>query len=335
MKQAVNKEKVDVLIIGAGPIGMACGIEAKKRTLSYLILDKGTLVNSLYHYPLGMTFFSTSEKLEIGEVPFISHNPKPTRSEALEYYRRVAMSWDLNVGLYEKVEKVTTNKEGHTVKTSKRTITAENVILATGFYDIPHMLGIPGEDLPKVHHYYKEPHPYYGQRIVIIGAANSAVDAALETYRKGAEVTMVIREDKIKDTVKYWVKPDIENRIKEGSIQAHFNSSVTEITPHTVKIKTPEKELEIQNDFVLAMTGYEPNYTFLKNMGIRIRNEAPFVPDYDPSTMETNVSGIYLAGVICGGMETNKWFIENSRVHAEMILEDITQKRAITSALPK
>ncbi len=317
----------DVLIIGAGPIGLACGIKAQEAGLSHIIVDKGTLVNSIYNYPYGMTFFSTSEKLEIGGIPFISHNPKPTRMEALEYYRRVATSKKLHTSLYNAVKSVDKNKDRFVVKTEKEEITTENVVLATGFYDLPHLLGIPGEDLPMVTHYYKEPHPYYDQKLVIIGAANSAVDAALECYRKGAkEVTMVIRESEIRDTVKYWVKPDIENRIKEGSIKAYFESEVTAIRENAVDIKIPEGNVTIDMDFLLAMTGYEPNYDFIKSMGINIKQEFPNAPLYNPDNMETNVAGIFLAGVVCGGMETNKWFIENSRVHAEMIMEHIISK---------
>lgn len=323
-------QNIDVLIIGAGPIGLACGIKAESEGLSYLIVDKGTLVNSLYHYPYGMTFFSTSDKLEIGGVPFISHNPKPTRMEALEYYRRVASSHKLNTSLYNAVKKVEKNENGFKVNTEKFEIQTENIIVATGFYDLPHKLGIPGEDLPKVTHYYKEAHPYYDMKLAIVGAANSAVDAALECYRKGAkEVTMVIREEEIRKTVKYWVKPDIENRIKEGSIKAYFQSEITAIRENEIDIKTPEGNITIENDFVLAMTGYEPNYDFLSKMGVKKIEESPFAPVYDAKSMETNVEGVYLAGVICGGMETNKWFIENSRVHADMIMAHIKSKRTI------
>lgn len=323
-------QNIDVLIIGAGPIGLACGIKAKADGLSYLIIDKGTLVNSLYHYPYGMTFFSTSDKLEIGGVPFISHNPKPTRMEALEYYRRVASSQELNTSLYNEVKSVQKNASGFKITTKKFDLQTENIIVGTGFYDLPHKLGIPGEDLPKVSHYYKEAHPYYDMNLAIIGAANSAVDAALECFRKGAkEVTMVIREDVIRHTVKYWVKPDIENRIKEGSIKAYFESEVTAIREEEIDIKTPTGNISIANDFVLAMTGYEPNYEFLSQLKVEKNNESPFAPVYNSESMETNVEGIYLAGVICGGMETNKWFIENSRVHADMIMEHIKSKKAI------
>jgi thioredoxin reductase (NADPH) len=320
-------ENYDLIIVGAGPIGLACGIEAKRAGLKYRIIEKGCLVNSLYHYPLNMTFFSTSERLEIGAVPFISHQPKPNRFEALEYFRRVTMSWELDVSLYEKVNAVQPVANLHEVQTNKRTYKAKAVVLALGFYDLPYLLNVPGEELPKVKHYYDEPHPYYGQKIVVVGAANSAVDVALETWRKGADVTMVIREDSIRDSVKYWVKPDIENRIKEGSIKAHFNSSVKKITPSTIEISTPEGDLMLENDFVLAMTGYQPPFDFMKACGIRFHNDEFHTPVYNEETMETNVKNLYLAGVVCGGLKTNKWFIENSRVHAEMILKNIANGR--------
>lgn len=317
--------KYDIVIIGGGPIGLACGIEAQKAGLSYVIIEKGCLVNSLYNYPYNMTFFSTSDRLEIGEVPFISHNSKPTRSEALEYYRRVAMSWELNVRLYEPVERVEKNNN-FTITTNKGSYEAGNIILSTGFYDLPFLLNVEGEQLDKVKHYYDEPHPYFGQKIVVVGAANSAVDVALETYRKGAEVTMVVREPEINPRVKYWVRPDIENRIKESSIAAHFNSNLSEIRETEVDIETPNGKLTIENDFVLAMTGYQPNFSLLKSIGIAIGNDEMKTPSHNPETMETNVEGIFLAGVICGGLQTNKWFIENSRVHAEVIVKTILER---------
>lgn len=317
----------DVIIIGAGPIGLACGIEAKKAGLRYLIIDKGCLVNSLYNYPLNMTFFSTSERLEIGEVPFISHQPKPNRFEALEYYRRVAMTWKLDIKLYEPVLSLNRIDDHFVVTSSKEIYKTDAVVLALGFYDLPFMLNIPGEDLTKVMHYYKEPHPFFGQKLVVIGAANSAVDVALETWRKGAEVTMVIREDSIRDSVKYWVKPDIENRIKEGSIKAYFNSHVERITEKAVEIRTPDKRIIIDNDFVLAMTGYQPPFEFMEHAGVKFTRDEFNTPVYDENTMETNVSNLYLAGVVCGGLKTNKWFIENSRVHAELIIRDLTAKK--------
>lgn len=324
-----NPSTYDLIIIGAGPIGLACGIEAKKAGLKYLIIDKGCLVNSIYHYPLGMTFFSTSERLEIGGVPFISHGPKPNRFEALEYYRRVCMSWELNVKLYEAVESSFIKDNLHHVTTTKGKYAARSLVLALGFYDLPYLLNLPGEDLPKVKHYYDEPHPYFNQKIVVIGAANSAVDVALETWRKGAEVTMVIRESGIRDSVKYWVKPDIENRIKEGSIKAFFNSEVLRIGETSVDIKTPEGQKTLANDFVLAMTGYQPPFDFMTSLGIQFHNDEFHTPVYNEETMETNIKSLYLAGVVCGGLKTNKWFIENSRVHAGMIVADLKNKIGI------
>lgn len=321
----MEREEYDVFIVGAGPIGLACGIEAKKAGLSYVIVDKGCLVNSIYNYPLGMTFFSTSEKLEIGEVPFISHGAKPNRFEALEYFRRVASSWDLHVKLYEKINSVEKTGNAFAIKSSKGEYKAKKIILATGFYDLPFLMNVPGEDLPKVRHYYDEPHPYYKQDIIVVGAANSAVDVALETWRKGANVTMVVREHEIQDNVKYWVRPDINNRIKEESIKSYFNSNIKEIREHEVDIDTPEGSLTLKNDFVLAMTGYRPDFTFMKSMGINFRDDEYHTPEYDEKTNETNIKGVYLAGVACGGLRTNKWFIENSRVHAELIIDHILQ----------
>lgn len=320
-------EGKDLIIIGAGPIGLACGIEAKKAGLNYLILEKGCLVNSLYNYPRNMTFFSTSERLEIGDVPFISNNPKPTRSEALEYYRRVCTTWKLDVRLYEEVQKVTRDsRDQFQITTPKGTYTTKAMVLALGFYDRPYLLNVEGENLPKVKHYYDEPHPYFGQKLAVIGAANSAVDVALETWRKGAEVTMVIREDKIRESVKYWVRPDIENRIKEGSIKAYFNSSITKITPSAIEIETPKGLVTLENDFVLAMTGYQPPFEFMKSIGIRFQQDDFHTPVYNETTMESNVPNLYLAGVVIGGLQTNKWFIENSRVHAEIIINDLKKK---------
>jgi thioredoxin reductase (NADPH) len=319
-------EKFDIIIIGAGPIGLACGIEAKKAGFSYVIIEKGCLVNSLFNYPLNMTFFSTSERLEIGGVPFISHGSKPNRFEALEYYRRVCTTWDLNVRLYECVNAITHQSNTHQVITDKGSYSATSVILSLGFYDLPYLLNIPGEDLPKVKHYYDEPHPYFAQKIVVVGASNSAVDVALETWRKGAEVTMVIREDSIRDSVKYWVRPDIDNRIKEGSIKAYFQSKVISITNTEVMIRTPEGDKTLKNDFVLAMTGYQPPFDFMTACGIQFQKDEFHTPVYDEQTMQTNVPGLYLAGVVCGGLKTNKWFIENSRIHAGMIIADLIKK---------
>lgn len=321
----------DVVIIGGGPIGLACAIEAKKAGLSYVILEKGVLVNSLFHYPVNMTFFSSSERLELGGVPFVSINKRPTRNEALEYYRRIATAFDLEVHLFEEVTSVKKGKSAFTVTTTKKNYKAKNVIIATGFYDKPYLLNVKGEKLKKVKHYYDDPHFYAFQKVVVAGAANSAIDAALETWRKGAEVTMVIRGDKISDRVKYWVKPDIENRIKEGSIKAYFNSTLKEIRLHEVDIKTPKGIVTITNDWVLAMTGYQPNLHFLKETGIHISEDDICKPDYSEDTYESNVKGIYLAGVICGGLNTHRLFIENSREHAHKVIHHILQKQKKTN----
>lgn len=315
----------DVLIIGGGPIGLNCALEAEKAGLSYLILEKGTIVNSLYNYPLYMTFFSTGDKLEIGDIPFISTAPKPGRREGLEYYQGIARQRNININLYEEVLKVSKDKN-FTVQTTKSQYFAKKVIIATGFYDIPNMMKVPGENLPKVKHYYSEPYPYANQKIAVIGSSNSAVDAALETFRKGAEVTMIIRHSEISKSVKYWVKPDIENRIKEKSIHAFFNAEVLEITQNSIIFKDENQKIhEIENDFVLAMTGYLPNFEFLKKSGITLQGDC-LKPFYTEKSMETNVLGLYLAGVVCGGKDTHLWFIENSRIHAEIIVKDILTK---------
>ena len=316
-------EILDLLIIGAGPIGLNCALEAKKNNLTYLIVEKGTIVNSLYHYPLYMRFFSTADKLEIAEIPFITTAPKPGRQDALEYYQGIARQKDLSINLYEKVLNVRKNEEIFEVETSKSRYSAKNVIISTGFYDHPNTMNIPGENLEKVKHYYTEPYPFAQQKIVVVGSSNSAVDAALETYRKGAEVTMIIRHSEISKSVKYWVKPDIESRILEGSIKAHFNAELTEIKENTVIFKNEKGEMhEIENDFVLAMTGYLPDFDFLRNTGIRL--EGDFLnPYYNPETMETNIPNLYLAGVVCGGKDTHLWFIENSRIHANIIIKNI------------
>lgn len=317
----------DLIIIGAGPIGLACGIEAKKNNLDYLIVDKGMLVNSIYNYPVNTTFFSTSDKLEIGEIPFISHNVKPTRTEALEYYRRVCDSWDLNLDLYNEVLEIEKKESFFILNTRNGIKKSKNIVICTGFYDIPYMLNIPGEELDKVLHYYNESHPYYKMDIAIVGAGNSAVDVALDTYRKGANsVTMIIREKEIGGNIKYWVKPDIVNRIESGEIKAFYESEILEIKENTILIQTPNGVEKINNDFVLAMTGYLPNYEILKKLGVKINDDEFKTPLYNEETMETNINGVFLAGVICGGLKTNKWFIENSRDHSQKILSTIIKR---------
>lgn len=312
-----------VTIIGAGPIGLATGIALKQKEIPFRIIERGCLVNSLYHYPVNMTFFSTSDRLEIGGIPFISHGHKPTRAEALEYYRRAAESYELPIHLYEEVRDVTGSDGNYTIKTSKNTYSSSKIVVATGFYGRANMMNIPGENLPKVKHYYDEPHPYAWQKVLVVGAGNSAIDVALETYRCNAEVTLAIRESGLKDTIKYWVKPDIENRIKEGSVKAYFNTEVKEIREHEVLLETPEGEKIIDNDFVLAMTGYRPHFELMEQFGIELTNDEKRMPVYNSETLETNRKGIYVAGVVCGGMDTNSLFIENTRIHAEHIATDI------------
>ena len=319
-------QEFDVVIIGGGPIGIACGLEAKKQGVTYVIIEKGPIVNSLFNYPINMQFFSSSEKLEIDEIPFISKEAKPKRNEALEYYRRIVTSNDLNIHLFEKVLDVEKEGESFTVETDKDQYQAKNVIVATGFYDLPNKINVPGEDLPKVSHYYKDPHFYASQKLAVIGASNSAIDAALECWRKGAEVTLIIRGPEVGQRVKYWVRPDIINRIEEGSIKAYYNSTVKEIKSHEIILNTPEGEVTLANDFVLALTGYMPNFAFLEKLGIQLSADEKRLPSYDSETMETNVPGLFLAGVICGGMETHKWFIENSRIHAPIIIKTIKQR---------
>jgi len=305
---------------------LACALEANKAGLQHLILEKGTLVNSLYNYPVNMTFFSTSERLEIDNIPFVSNNAKPTRNEALEYYRRVAVSGRVNIHLFEEVLEVKKADNLFSIVTGKKIYSADNIIICTGFYDIPYLLNVPGENLPKVTHYYKDPHYYAFQKIIVVGGQNSAVDAALETWRKGAAVTMVIRKEEIGQRVKYWVRPDIINRIEEGSIKAFYNSSIKEIREQEVDIQTPDGVITVANDRVIALTGYQPNLPFLRCMGIQLSDDEVMCPVINTDSHESNVKNIFLAGVICGGMNTHRLFIENSREHAVKII-DIIKKR--------
>ena len=318
-----------IIIIGGGPIGIACALEAQKRGLDYLVLERGTLVNSIYNYPVNMTFFSTSERLEIGGVPFVSNNPKPTRSEALEYYRRVTGDAKINIRLFEEVQEVKDEGTTYTIRSSRQQYSATHIIIATGFYDIPYLLNVPGEDLPKVRHYYKDPNFYAFQNVVVVGAQNSAIDAALETWRKGANVTLVVRGPQIGTRVKYWVRPDMENRIAEGSIKAYFNAQVSEIRKDEVLIQTPDGLVTVPNDWLIAMTGYQPNLAFLQNIGIELSADSVRKPSYNEETHETNKRNIYLAGVICGGMNTHRLFIENSREHALKIMNAVWTKEVL------
>ncbi|WP_281233427.1 YpdA family putative bacillithiol disulfide reductase [Flavobacterium gelatinilyticum] len=320
-------EQFDLIIVGGGPIGLACAIEAQKKNLHYLIIEKGAIVNSIFNYPLYMTFFSTAERLEIGNIPFNCLAPKPGRQEALEYYRNIHRYFNFNIRLFEKVNEIKkTSDSVFEVTTDKKFYKAKNIIIATGFYDIPITMNVKGEEMPKVRHYYKEAHEYAFRKVLVVGANNSSVDAALECWRKGADVTMVIRKNEINSRVKYWVKPDIENRIEEGSIKAYFESNITEIRDTEVEIETPDGKVAIENDFVLALTGYKPDLNFLEKVGIQLSDDELKIPSYNPETMETNVKGLFLAGVVCGGMQTHKWFIENSRIHASLIMDYITSK---------
>jgi thioredoxin reductase (NADPH) len=321
---------VDVFVIGAGPTGMACAIEAQRVGLSALIIDKGCLVNSIFHYPANMTFFTTPELLEIGEIPFTTAHQKPTREEALQYYRNVAAHYQLNVLQYQRVETVA-GSDGKFVVTSTDCYEqicewhARKIVVATGYYDLPNIMGVPGEDLPKVFHYYREPHPYYDCDVVVVGGKNSAAEAALDLWRHGARVTLVYRGADLSPSLKYWVKPDLENRIKNGEIQAYVGSSVREITPESVVIQTPDGKEALENDFVFALTGYHPDFDFLRSMGIELSAEQ-CRPVCDPETLESNVPGIYVAGVIVSGSRTSEIFIENGRFHGQQIARHLKRK---------
>lgn len=316
----------DLIIIGAGPNGINCGIHAREHQLDYLILEKGVLVNSLYNFPTNMTFFSTSVNLEIGETPFISHTDKPTRKEALEYYRRLAQSHQLNIKYQTEVIGMERVEERYRIQTKSDTYYSNHVIINTGFYSHPNNLNVKGEHLTKVKHYYDEAHPYIGSKLVIVGGANSACDVALETWQKGADVTMVVRKPDLYEKVKYWILPNIKNRIQEGSITAHFNSELIEIQEKHVLIKTPKETLQLENDYVLAMTGYRPDYALFSKLKIKVEDDENKTPIYNPLNYESNLPGVYLSGVILGGLQTSKYFIENTRDQARIIIEDIVAK---------
>jgi len=321
----------DLLVIGSGPTGLACAIEAQRAGFSALLVDKGCLCNSLFHYPEHMTFFTTPELLEIGGMPFSTPNQKPTRVEALEYYRKVAEHYSLDLRPYQAVERVSGADGDFAVHTSDRfgrpiQHRARKLVLATGYYDLPNLLGIPGEQLSKVQHYYDDPHPFFGLDVVVIGGKNSAAIAALELWRHGARVTLVHRDAEMHKHVKYWILPDINNRIKNGAITAYFSSNVTRITEDDVTIATPHGSLTIANDFVFAMTGYHPDFSFLEQLGIQFDEANDRSPRCNPATLESNVPGIYLAGVILGGRRTNEIFIENGRFHGKLIAQDLQRK---------
>ncbi|KAA3612578.1 MAG: YpdA family putative bacillithiol disulfide reductase [Calditrichaeota bacterium] len=352
----MTQQNYDLIIIGSGPIGLACAVEAQKKGLSHIVLEKGVLLDAMYRFPTNCIFFSTPELVEIGDIPFLTNGPKPTRTELLRYYTKVAEFYKLNIRLRQRVIDVLKNEHGFHVETQPESgriannierkrpaersarrdafallpggsYSAKAVVLATGFFDHPNMLDVPGEELPKVTHYYTESHPYYRTKVAVIGGQNSAVEAALELYRAGAEVTLIHRHAEVGRSVKYWIKPDIENRIKEGSIKAYFNSNVREIKPDKITIQTEDQvPFEIDNDFVLAMTGYHPDFDFLRRAGVGI-NEDGLVPLYNPETMETETSGLYLAGIVAGGLRyANKIFIENGRIHAKYIVDDFASK---------
>ena len=321
----------DVLVIGAGPTGLACAIDAQNAGLRVVLVDKGCLCNSLFHYPAHMTFFTTPELLEIGNMPFSSPNQKPTRSEALEYYRKVADHYRLNVQQYHRVDRVSGSDGDFTVHTTDRfervqEFRARKLIVSTGYYDLPNYLGIPGEDLNKVHHYYNEPHPYFGLEVLVIGGKNSAAIAALDLWRHGAKVTLVHRGEAMHRHVKYWILPDINNRVKNGEITAYFGSTVTQISEDAVVLATPQGERTVANDFVFALTGYHPDFEFLEKLGVKLDAADDRCPVCDSSTLESNVSGIYLAGVIVAGERTNEIFIENGRFHGALIARDLAAK---------
>jgi thioredoxin reductase (NADPH) len=330
----------DVLVIGAGPTGLACAIDAQCAGCSVLLVDKGCLTNSLFHYPAHMTFFTTPELLEIGDMPFSSPNQKPTRAEALEYYRKVAAHYALDVRQYENVDRIAGSDGDFTVHTTDsfgRTLThrARKLIVSTGYYDLPNILGIPGEDLPNVRHYYNDPHPFFLQDVLIIGGKNSAAIAALELWRHGARVTLVHRGAELHRHIKYWIKPDIENRIKNGEIAAYFNTTVDEITEDSVTLLTPDGPKIVPNQFVFALTGYHPDFAFIESLGIQLDEANDRCPVCDPATLESNVPGIYLAGVIVAGERTNEIFIENGRFHGALIAADLERKlRDIDAAQP-
>ena len=326
----MTAESCDVVVVGAGPTGLACGIELKQRRLRAVLIDKGCVVNSIYHYPTHMTFFTTPELLEIGNLPMTSLNEKPNRTEALKYYRRVAEHYALDIRQYERVNHITGKDNDFQISTTDRLgcshlYRARKVVLATGYYDVPNLLNVPGENLDKVMHYYREPHPYYNHDVLVVGAKNSAAIAALELYWTGARVTLVHRGSGISDRVKYWIKPNIENRIKNGEIKAYFHTRVLEITPDEVRIATPDAVVSLKNDYVFALIGYSPDLEFLNSIGIKLEAQT-LKPRTDPKTLESDRPGVYLAGVIVAGMHTNEIFIENGRFHGKQIADSIAAK---------
>ncbi len=325
-------EAVDIIVVGAGPVGLACALEAKRAGLRARVLDKGALVNSIVGYPARMEFFSTPDLIEIGGHPFPVQAYKPTREEGLEYYRGVTAREELDVRLYERVTALRGEMGDFIVETTRGGHRAKYVIVATGFFDVPNRLDVPGEDLPHVTHYYREPFPYVQQRVVVIGAKNSAAKAALDCHRHGAHVTLVVRGETLSDSIKYWIRPDLENRIKEGSIVAYFNTIVDEIREGSIRLTTPDGPVDVAADFVLAMTGYQPDFPFLESLGITFADDGWRTPIFDETTFETARRGVYVAGTVCGGLRTNRWFIENGRFHARQIVAHLSGRH--TEAIP-
>lgn len=318
--------KTDVVVIGAGPVGLACAIEIQRVGLSCVTVDKGALVNSLTGYPTNMEFFSTPDLIEIGGHPLVSSRYKPIREEAIDYYRRVAERESLDLLLYERVNGLSGSEGMFTVATDRQDIHCSAVVVATGFFDQPNPLDVPGEDLPKVSHYFREAFTYTGREVCIIGGKNSAALAALQCHRRGARVTLVHRGPEVAPTVKYWIRPDLINRIEEGSITAYFNATVTAIREDSVDLRIPDRALVIPNDVVLALTGYHPDYSLLRTLGIDIQDDAVETPVFDLETHETNHSGVFIAGTVCGGRHTSRWFIENGRHHAALIAKALQQR---------
>ena len=325
---APDGSPLDVLVVGAGPVGLACAIEARREGLAARVVEKGALVNSILGYPAQMEFFSTPDLIEIGGYPFPIQGYKPTREQGLEYYRGVAQREALDIRLFERVLEIRGASDDFTVVTTRGQHRARRVVVAIGFFDEPIALGVPGEDLPKVTHYYREPYPYVRQRVAVIGAKNSAAKAALDCYRHGAEVTLVVRGTALSDKVKYWIRPDLENRIAEGSIRAFFETTVEAIGEGWLRLRTPRETVDVPNDWVLAMTGYRPDYRFLETVGVTFAADAYRTPIYDEVTFETERRGLYLAGTVCGGLLTSRWFIENGRFHARQIAKHIAGGRA-------
>jgi thioredoxin reductase (NADPH) len=328
-----NGQLYDVLIIGAGPCGLACGIEAQKQNLSYAILDKGNITESIRRYPVDMIFFSSADMISIGDVPFTSLNVRPSRIEALKYYRKVAAHFELNIHIFTQVQNIKPEDEYFVLQTSKGVYKTKKVVLAIGYYDIPRQLNVPGEDLPHVTHYYKEPFKYTFTKATVVGGANSAIETALDLYRNGTEVTLVHVFDALDKRAKYWIVPDLDNRIKKEEVKAYFRSKVTKITEeavHIIHLDTKEETI-IPTDFVFLMIGYRPDAEFLTTVGIQLEGEM-LIPKINPETYESNVPGIYLAGSVIGGEETAKVFIENGKLHAQPIMQDILRKINVINA---